>query len=309
MADMGRPQNPTGGRDDLQIDMSRCLRTRFCESSCRRCAAACPQGAISLEGVLSTDAERCTGCLVCTTVCPSGALEHDGDFSTVLAQLSRVPEPVLGCIRTKESSHAALACLGGLSEEHLVTLCCSLPGKLTLNLTACGDCPNGATMPRLRQRADQLSGAGLMDGSGQIVMVESHHDLAFRDETVGRRSFFKSLRNSLFQSAALVLSSHNEQSEQHTAYAGKRLPARRVLLNRTRETASRALADRIGRHFDSCVSFKESCSSCQGCVAICPAGALQTEHHDTLPAFDRLLCTGCGLCREFCMDQALMISK
>lgn len=48
---------------------------------------------------------------------------------------------------------------------------------------------------------------------------------------------------------------------------------------------------------------------CQGCVAICPTGALKAEGNDEQPAFDQLLCTGCGLCCEFCLDSAVRISK
>ena len=298
----------TGGRDDLQIDASRCLRMRFSESSCRHCADVCPHDAISVEGALSINADRCTGCLLCTAVCPSGALEQSGDFAVTLAQLSRVPEPVLGCVRTKERSHAALACLGGLSEEHLVTLCCTLSGKLSLNLTTCGDCLNGTMLPQLKERLAGLFGAGLLGGA-EIVPVESAHGINFRAESVGRRSFFKSLRNSLFQSTALVLSSSIEQSERHTAYAGKRLPVRRELLNSIRQTVPQELVAGMGKRFDCSVSFDACCTSCQGCVAICPTGALQTRQPDLAPGFDRLLCTGCGVCSEFCLDGALKISK
>jgi len=309
MADTRPLPIPTGGRDDLRIDASRCLRMRFSACGCRRCADACPHAAVTLEGVLSINADRCTGCLICTVVCASGALEPNGDFAAGLAQLSRVPEPVLGCIRTREKAHATMTCLGGLSEEHLVTLSRSLSGKLSLNLTACGDCPNRAMIAPLQQRVDELSEAGLLDGSCQIALVRSPQDMHYHDEGVGRRSFFKSLRNSLFQSAAMVLSPPNGESERHAAYVGKRVPIRRELLNSIRQDVSQELAARMEKRFDWSVSFDASCTGCQGCVAICPTGALQTVRSDLPPAFDQLLCTGCELCREFCLDEALHISK
>src|SRR5512140_2953940 len=92
----------TSNRADLTVDASRCLRMRFSESSCRRCTDICPHGAVTLGSGLSLNPEQCRGCLLCTAVCPSGALEQNNDFSDCLAQLSRVPDPVLGCIRTKE---------------------------------------------------------------------------------------------------------------------------------------------------------------------------------------------------------------
>lgn len=289
------------------VDVSRCQRMRFGDSSCRRCLDTCPHGAVSLDGGLAINQGLCRGCLLCTAVCPTGALEQSNDFYACLARLSKVPEPTLGCILTKECSNAAVTCLGGLSEEHLLTLCHSLSGDLALNLTACSDCPNNPMIPLLRQRLATLSGTGLTDTGCRIALAESAQDIHYRDESVDRRSFFKSLRNALFKSADIVLSSTNEQAERRTEYAGKRLPYRRELLNSTRNKLSQELKDRIQEHFDSRASFDETCTRCRGCVAICPTGALRTEAIEETPVFDQLLCTGCGLCREFCLDQALRI--
>jgi len=308
MAENRTPQTLTAGRDELRIDHSRCLRTRFSGSSCRLCAAVCPHAAVALDDMLSINPDLCTGCLLCTAHCPVGAVEPAGSFAACLAQLSRVPEPVLGCIRTKEKSHAFLSCLGGLSDEHLVALCHSLPGEVALNLTACSDCPNSKSPADLGNRLEQLSNAGVLEGGARLVMVASAKELRYRDETVNRRSFFKSLRSSLFQSAAVVLNSTVEHDEQRSAYAEKRLPARRKLLNEVRSN-SPELAKRMARAFDWRVSFDDSCTRCQGCVAICPTGALKNGLCDGEPVFDQLLCTGCGVCREFCLDGALQVSE
>lgn len=309
MADNRPAQLPTGGRDDLRIDASRCTRMRYSGSSCRRCAAVCPNGAVGSGEALSIKSDRCTGCLLCTTECPVGALEQGKDFSGCLAQLSRVPEPILGCIRTSESSHATLACLGGLSQEHLVTLCHSLSGKLTLNLSACSGCPNDTMIPQLQQRLRSIAEVGLSGSDCSIVIAESARDLSYKDETVDRRSFFKAFRRSVFKSAAVILSTGIEQAERRTEYSEKRLPIRRELLNRTISNLPQELKDRVIRHFGSCISFDQNCTTCQGCVAICPTGALKAGPSDIPPVFDQQLCTGCGLCREFCLDGALQISS
>ncbi len=299
----------TGSRDDLVVDVSRCLKMRYSESSCRHCVDICPHGAVSLGGFLAINPNHCSGCLLCTAVCPSGALEQGSDFSACLARLSRVPEPVLGCICNKDHSNASLACLGGLSEEHLLTLCHSLTGTLTLHLTACSDCQNNTMIPHLRQRIEVLSEAGLLEGGCSIVPAESAQDINYRDESVDRRSFFKSFRTSLFQSAAVILSTNNEQTGRRTEYAVKRLPIRRGLLNKYRNRISRELEEQVKKYFDSCGSFDTNCIKCQGCAAICPTGALQTETYGMPPTFEQRLCTGCGLCSEFCLDGALRIYK
>lgn len=298
-----------GARDDLRIESSRCKRMRFSESDCRRCIDICPHGAVTLDGGLAIDPERCRGCLLCTAVCPVGALEHNSDFAACMTQLSRVPEPVLGCIRTKKSSNASLVCLGGLSEEHLLALIHTLAGSLTLNLSICGDCPNSHGISELKSRLEAVSAAGLDCGACRIYLAESVRDIRYRDESVDRRSFFKSFGSALFKSAAVVLSSSNEQAEPCIGYAEKRLPFRRELLNSIRSKLSQELEIQVQKHYCSCVSFENTCTKCQGCVAICPTGALHGASSEETPVFEQLRCTGCALCVEFCLDQALRISR
>lgn len=298
----------TGDKDDLVVDISRCLHMRFSDSNCRGCVDICPHGAITLGETLSVNAEKCRGCLLCSAVCPVGALEQSEDFSACLARLSKVPEPVLGCIRSKESSNGAVACLGGLSEEHILALSHSLAGKLTLNLSLCCDCHNNQMIDRLKQRLNAVSEAGLSNGNYRIIISESAQSVNYREESLGRRGFFKSFGTALFKSANIVMSSTKAKIERSTPYSEKRLPGKRELLNNIRNKVSHDLAIRIRNHFDSCVSFDDTCTRCQGCVAICPTGALQTELPDALPVFDQLLCSGCGSCSEFCLDGALRIS-
>ena len=60
----------------LAVQPSRCVVVRNRNASCRRCAEACPTGAILVEGNdLAVAPERCIGCGTCATVCPTAALE------------------------------------------------------------------------------------------------------------------------------------------------------------------------------------------------------------------------------------------
>lgn len=308
---MLNPQHPhqlPGSSDDLRMDPSRCSRMRFCESGCRRCLEICPRDAIALEGALSVDPQRCSGCLLCTAACPTGALEQGVDFHACLTRLSRVPDPVLGCSRTGDKANATVTCLGGLAEEHLVALSHTLSGKVTLNLTNCGDCPNGGMVSHLLERLHDLAEAALFDSNSRIVLAQTEADLTFTEEGVGRRGFFKAFRNSIFKSASVVLSSSaGERAETRLQYSSKRLPAGRSLLSELRKGIAPAMEKRIRNHFDFQVSFNDGCTHCHGCVAICPTAALRTDQPERPPAFSDGLCTGCGLCEEFCLDGALSV--
>lgn len=306
MTDKTNPQPPTGGRDDLLIDPSRCLRMRFSGSSCRRCLAVCPHAAIQLEEALSVAPERCTGCLLCTAECPSGALEQVKGFVSCLAQLAEAPQPVLGCLRTGESSHVSIACLGGLSEEHLVLLSHCLPAEPALNLTGCSDCPNGDMSSRLQKRLEVLAAAGLLGSA--VRLATSAQDPGLPGNAVNRRSFFRSLRNSLFQGAAVVVAGSSGQAQLRAEYAGKRVPVRRELLNAARTLVPHEVAEKIRRRFDVSPTFDDRCTRCHACAAICPTGALSAQDSDAAPESDPALCSGCGLCVEFCMEGAVTLS-
>lgn len=212
-------------------------------------------------------------------------------------------------MRTNGSSNGSMVCLGGLSEEHLMALCHTVTGRLTINLSLCSGCPNSAAIPLLHQRLAALSAAGLPEGGCYIVIAENTQQIHFRDKPVDRRSFFTSIRNSLFKSAAVILSSANEPTAQRREYAVKRLPIRRELLNRIAARFPAEPDSHVLGRFNHHIAISGSCTTCQGCVAVCPTGALLADSTDGRPQFDQQRCTGCRLCVEFCLDGALMLSN
>jgi len=304
-----QPSQPCGSRDDLRIEQSRCLPNRYSESSCRCCVTICPQQAISVDTGLQVNPERCTGCLLCTTVCPSGALEINHQFDACLAALRKVESPVLGCCRTSASANASLACLGGLSNEHLLSLIHGLTGSLQLNLSSCQGCTNSAMLDSLSQRLRQLADLGTDPKGCRIISAEDGAALRVQQEQLDRRSFFSSFRAALFQSAAVVVNAAHHSGERRSEYGEKRVPERRQLLSRTLRNLPADRGQWIEQQHTHQLAFNENCSACQGCVAICPSGALTTVTRDQQPTFLQDNCTGCGLCIEFCLDQAIQLSS
>ena len=53
---------------------------------CGRCVAACPAGALSLDGAVTVDGAKCIACRACARVCPAGAIDLPAPVRKELAQ-------------------------------------------------------------------------------------------------------------------------------------------------------------------------------------------------------------------------------
>lgn len=294
------------------VEPSRCLRMRFSGSRCDRCAVACQNAAICLEGHLEIREEICTGCHACTASCPSGALEADIDFGRALSGIAAQPHSVLviSCGASGFVSRFKVPCLGMLSSEHLVAIFAKCGSGVQLDASACSVCPAGTVLPILQARLEKTAGdTGLPLGS-RIRLVLDTKNLEFRRESMDRRGFFRSFRKLAIQGAGKVLASPSPQ-QNALSYMEKRLPARRKVLSIGLASLSAEAAGRAGEAFSYSVTFGESCERCLGCAKVCPTGALHESCTSgsiaAVPRFDTGMCTGCGLCAEFCLPGAVHV--
>lgn len=287
------------------VDHSRCLRMRYAESSCEHCTAACPSHAIDLSDGLQLHTERCTGCLACTTTCPSGALESSTDFTPLLQAVAQHHHDtfVLGCSRHDANpAHQRLPCLGMLALEHLVTLSAFAASELQLDVSRCPACPASGMLETLERHIAQA--ATLQPSPHPIRLIHQAEQLRYQQEALDRRGFFNSFRRLAGQGARLILQPAVTNNPA-LSYADKRLPRRQALLVISKESLAPAAAAEL---LDRQLSFTPSCTACQCCVRVCPTGALTTVTLDQQPEFLQEHCTGCGLCVEFCLEQAIQLS-
>lgn len=289
----------------LAVRRSRCLRMRYNRSSCARCTALCPRGAISFEGGISLDESKCTGCMLCAAACPADAFKASGfDFRMVVAELTRAKGPVLGCMH-KEGlrAHVKTPCLGFLTLEHLIFLLSSVDGTVQLNLTECGKCENGLITDALDRVYEALLKT-LPDAALGLRIVHEKDELEFQEISLSRRGFFGFLRGSALEGVSDVVG-QRYSTEKPQSYGAKKVPEKRELLNSACRQGGALNRELLGCYFTAAVDG--ACNACAACVAVCPSGAFKCSPEAETKAllFNASRCSGCGLCEEFCMHDAV----
>jgi heterodisulfide reductase subunit A len=51
----------------------------------------------------------------------------------------------------------------------------------------------------------------------------------------------------------------------------------------------------------------ELCSGCQGCINVCPYGAIDYDKDQQLAVVNEALCKGCGACAATCPSEAVIL--
>lgn len=292
------------------IESPDCLRSRFRPHDCRRCVAACPRGAIEAEaGTVRIDPVTCDGCMLCVPACPAEALRPPGPgFLAVVEDLSEVERPVLGCRGHGETeAHARVECLGQLSAEQLLALEVLVPGRLTLNASACAGCPKRESLRRLERRLARIRRIDTVGRERRLRLVGSPEELGADPAVYDRRSFFRSFEKRLSRRLTDGL---DRWQESRAPQGSKRPPQRTVLL----AAALRRLpAGRREAAEEACfpqIRLNAACDHCGRCAAVCPTGALlkSRQNGTRLLEVARARCTACGLCESFCPQGGIEVT-
>ena len=292
----------------LAVQPSRCVVVRNRNASCRRCAEACPAGAILVEGNdLAVAPERCVGCGTCATVCPTAALEskkpddkellraavaamqaNDGAAVIMDAAMQAAAEG-----KYDPAKVAAVKSLGRVDESLIAVLAA---GGATSIVLVAGPVEDASAVS---DRTAQLvcdTAALLLETWGSDVSVKLTSKLprsVRRTEPAefdtGRRGFFSSVRDEA-RAAAAITAEHvvreklgaEEPEEPKFAKVAEDgtlphfLPERRgrlLLALSNLGSPEDVMIDT--RLFGHVIIDGEKCTSCQMCATFCPTEAIR----------------------------------
>jgi NAD-dependent dihydropyrimidine dehydrogenase PreA subunit len=185
-----------------------------------------------------------------------------------------------------------------------------MKAPLQINIAKCSECGNGFIAEELRRRLraiNEKTSSGIFD---KIRLIHDSSDLEYHEVSYDRRGFFKALKDLTFLHAAgLFENEAGEGCEQ--AYSAKKIPFKRDLLNRVVSVVPEKECKALLEAYYCSAVITECCNNCFSCVGMCPSGALKITTSESGPAlaFSSSHCSGCGLCKEFCMNAALHIEK
>lgn len=300
----------------LTVNRSRCLRMRFNKNGCAVCTSNCNFDALAFRDDIVIDPGKCTLCMVCVSECPADCFDIEGeDFFSVLAKLRRVQNsvayPTLGCkTASRVDAHEKITCLGALSEKHLIAIKNLIDKPVFLNLTRCSGCKNSFIVDTLKKRISAIKKNSGVDVSDKVLPVEHESDLQFEDISYDRRGFFSAMKNLTFLRATALFA--KEDREITKSYSQKKIPIKQDIFNTIIKTIKdEDIRARLLHEYAFTITAGDSCDNCFACVGMCSTGALKIKSDDSGLGllFNSSMCNGCGLCRDFCINEAVVLSQ
>ena len=324
----------------MRVYPRQCTKLRHRRSTCTLCADACPVQAIAWDDSVQVDPDRCTGCGVCATVCPTGVFEARSPTNTeLLIQIKELAQErewlAFACpryreMRSKEAEpFMQVPCLGRLDESILIGAVSMGISAVWLMDGACQECPQAGGRTVAGTVVERSNAWLQAFGIAQRIAFSPHlpPELSEKARQLGavdgpsRRAFFSLLARETARTAAVTMESvrgdHGSLPEE--AQAPRRgelpthLPAKRQLLLGALRRLSRpgGAGTEISRGLVAQLDFKATCTGCQMCAFFCPTGALTKAEQDGRAgvAFRVAHCVDCGLCRDVCYCDAVVIAS
>lgn len=277
----------------------RCVHTKLTQASCQSCVDACPVNAWVMDDEsLGIDTEACDDCGLCAAACPQGAIVSQRVMSALEGEGRSTA--LFACeMAGIDGNEGIIPCLHALGLQELLKIYRSGTRHLSVANGDCTSCVRSKAL-RIRDLVEQLNSVlahrnlatislkVLPSGQWKQRLKET------RREPVGpvlsRRNFFRMAAES---SITIGMDIAGLQEEKTFIPPGKQLP-------RTRLSDIVPFVPRID---------PAKCNGCDACARLCPQGAISMCTSDGNPQYslDAESCTGCAICLDVCNRKAVSV--
>lgn len=318
---------------ELQLNPTRCVRTRHAASSCTVCADACPQHAIALDrGTLTLRASACTRCGLCAALCPMSALA-----------LNPADETLAHAVRARRAAGAEVvvfACEGcgsfgaasAVHEAHApnpteITLPCllrlgvdwalwSAAGGIRRWIWKTGDCATcGVCSPGEGAESPAPSADPSLLSRRAAALTEGVHRAGGEISIEIERTSDGTMPEARLPTATEAHEAGNENGSDTPASPAKRASFRRLFAgsadpSECSDSADRSFGPLLGREALEPVPLAPVRQRLLASRAVFPRSFDAADLHlpDVLPGRRSgpcRSCESCGLCVRFCPQEAL----
>lgn len=321
----------------LSIDEGACLPLRSRVGQCRRCAEACPVGALTVAPEAVTLGDDCTGCGRCIPACPTGALELPELQSLPAAARTATGDVPVVCVECRmvgqrDRDAVLVPCTGAVSigrmlqwvadgaSVHIVDRgwcdgCVAQPSPAATGAHAASPAPHPA-QATIDTANLWLEACGL---APRVQLVRAPLPLAQRPKaippaddpgpTLDRRSFF---RHAVERPTGRHRSAQPMGADGRAAHTARtRHPS--VERQRQHEALLRLTADApqgTPAEFYPSLHVDARCCDARMCEALCPTTALSVvdDGAGATLRFDPAHCIACGTCVRACPEGALSLT-
>ena len=315
------PHRPLAQGAALRLLPEACIALRCGAAACRACQGVCPVQALAVNGDGPRLVADCLPCGRCAAACPSGALQVDGFIG--------VPLPAGSGPVEVECSRAPVAlaprairvpCLGGVTPAGLLRwwLAAGGAGLTLVNRGGCQDCSLGGQAFAAQGAMDQASawlGACGVEPARQPrsrratgalrPLPEVARDAARDRRPLSRRGFLRRVTTEVGQAVPVAAAPAGPRALLHREPCP--LPAREELLDALGEVAASQGSVLPRGVLPGLAVDATRCTDHGLCASACPTGALRRFEDDGRSElrFETTRCVSCRRCEQACPEHAL----
>jgi len=297
----------------LNLNYESCVRSLSLKAGCEACQQACPEGAITLNGVRNTVVVHkapCTDCGLCAAACPTDAFDAPFDLEAFLSTSG----PELRC------GAGGLPCIGALSTEDLIVLACR-HRALEVHDSPCDSRDPGHMLAhqRVQEVLHFISDSSLrsqvqwvadeqLAPPGPAPAATPCPPPAPERVSQGRRRLIGMFVPPLKETKGAELVHPDRLDRTRMQQVPQRRRRLLAALPSSIEARSASRAQEQVSFFSTKHLCADACTACSVCVAVCPTGALQAPRSLREIRFDTSRCTKCGLCHDVCEPNAITLA-